>query len=917
MVRTDRFEDYFDEPVRRARGPKLAKKQKVKKPDAGIETSPQEVAKPQVTKSGYTPKFASLYPFQAEAIDHIENSKSTFLSAPTGTGKTVLAYNAMYNALKSGKKMIYTAPIKAISNQKVDEFLQELIRLYKVDHKIPKEQKLEKEIVENLRSKIGIKTGDVGKRVDEWAVAEDNPEEEEWLNAPIQLMTTEILEMKLRSLKLIKEKQAKGEALSEAEKGTLDDYKNLQYIVFDEFHFMNDDSRGHVWESSVINTPDGVQLIPLSATVGNDQKIVDWINAKTNAAEMKLVVAPEEARPVKLKYYSIPKQTKSPQEIFFSPLGKYKQGRKQLQNGQKEKRFFKYFDHMFDAIKDEQKEIDASDKDAKKALGQKKDKLKESLKYAVILKLLNDNDKLPAVFFMGRKAKCDLLAFSISKTLAENSEISILNDDEKAKAKLFIDRAIKESPYLKSYFDGGEEEMKYRRMLENGVAPHHAGYMPQFKELVEKMFEAGLIKVIFSTSTLSAGVNLPVKSVVMTQLGGYGGSTVSMFKQMAGRAGRAGVETEGNVFVMHETEDSSKSRSRRKAAKGTAQNGKQKDLDKIKECIDASAEPIKSKLRASYQRIFDLAGEDLQPRLYKYLDSSFLHYDENKDANKLTSEEAQEYRIKNMTVDNMRMINHLKEKGYLEDNGSLTAKGKLASHFKFNNPLLVTEFLFAISDNAYKDKLESMSPDQFAATVSLLASDENTNFDKFREFFDDKSHIQNVLIDQIERVAKDVTLIQEGKLGTQEEKEEEKLAAAEERTINRPEPMLSHEKSIKTNKASLGWRHIFAIQQWAEAAGQANPYGQDMQQSFAEVVAGKGKVAENPGDIIGSIKRTDKMLGFIARAVDQEWQRVKGMKDTRPLVNPNIAKLAREAQKALMRDEVTDNNFTLSVDLAA
>lgn len=386
--------------------------------------------------------------FQLEACEHINNKESVVLCAPTGAGKTVIAEHAIYLALKENKRVFYTTPLKALSNQKFYDFSKK----YGED-------------------KTGLLTGDTSIN----------------RNAQIVVMTTEVFRNILYGTNL----------------GKIDEnLKNVEYVVLDEVHYMNDEQRGTVWEESIIYCPSNIKIIALSATVANSQELTDWIN--TVHSNTHLVYT--DFRPVPLRFYYYSPSSPFKIHPMFTPDGK-----------------------MNSKIKPEKNQ---------KSFGKHKNKNKFYV--PLLIEELNKKDMLPAIYFTFSRKKCD-------EYMEECSQLNLLNDFEKRRLTQIIDEYILENPYL--------AKNKHLEYLYSGVASHHAGLLPAWKGLIEKLFQQGLIKVVFATETLAAGINMPARTTVISAISkrgdkGHRNLTANEFLQMSGRAGRRGMDKVGHVVVV-------------------------------------------------------------------------------------------------------------------------------------------------------------------------------------------------------------------------------------------------------------------------------------------------------------------------------------------------------------------------------
>ena len=420
--------------------------------------------------------------FQKEACQCITNGKSVVVCAPTGAGKTVIAQHAIHCALEQNKKVFYTTPLKALSNQKYNDFSEK----YGTD-------------------KVGLLTGDNSVN----------------RNAQIVVMTTEVFRNMLYGTNF----------------GSItDNLKDVKYVILDEVHYMNDEQRGTVWEESIIYCPTNVQLIALSATVANADKLTDWIN--TVHSETELINT--DFRPVPLRFYYF--DSSQPDKLL--PL--------LTPNGTLNKK-----------IKPEKKEFKRG-----KAV-QKKNTVNN-----IVRNLYNQN-MLPAIYFTFSRKKCD-------EQMEKCASLCLVTQNEQEQIRKIIDEYIAENPYL--------YKNKHIEYLLQGVASHHAGLLPGWKVLIEKLFQKGLIKVVFATETLAAGINMPARSTVISSISkrtdsGHRTLTPSEFLQMSGRAGRRGMDEIGYVVIA-----------------GTPFQ----TPDEVAELVLSDANPLESKFSPSYSMVLNL-----------------------------------------------------------------------------------------------------------------------------------------------------------------------------------------------------------------------------------------------------------------------------------------------------------------------
>ncbi|MBU1726531.1 MAG: DEAD/DEAH box helicase [Candidatus Omnitrophica bacterium] len=459
--------------------------------------------------------------FQQEAIGHINQGHSVIVSAPTGAGKTAIAEHILSTSIQNRFGVIYTAPIKALSNQKFRDFQSQ------------------------FGDQIGILTGDVSI----------NPA------APVLIMTTEIFRNKILD-----------------EPTSLDKYT---WIIFDEIHYIDNPERGTVWEESLIFLPKHMKILGLSATIPNIKQFAAWIESIHNKPVQVVI---EDKRPVPLHF------------------------------------FFQCGNEIVDKI------------DHLKRL-----KYGRPNKLSTLISYLNQKDGLPAIYFVFGRRRAEELAF-------ESMHHNFLNGKEKQQI-VEIYNNLCERFDVKT--DRTAQDMF--PLIQRGIAYHHAGMLPTLKEVIERLFTSRLLKVIFTTETFALGINMPSRSVMFDDLRKFYGKYVRNLKtrdfyQMAGRAGRRGIDKEGFVYCrvnLHRIE-----------------------LEDAKRVIFGKPEEVRSQLNTSYATILNLY-EKYQEELFKVYPLS-LHYFQSR---------------KNEQKEALRLIDAklrlLKELGYIHD-GVLSQKGQFA-----------------------------------------------------------------------------------------------------------------------------------------------------------------------------------------------------------------------------------------------
>ncbi|MEN8154904.1 MAG: DEAD/DEAH box helicase [Acidobacteriota bacterium] len=435
--------------------------------------------------------------FQEKAIQLIEAGNSVIVSAPTGAGKTLIAEHIMRKSLLENKRIIYTSPVKALSNQKFRDFSKE------------------------FKDKTGIVTGDVSI----------NPD------APLLIMTTEILRNRLYR-----------KSIPDGE---------YSWIIFDEIHYIDDPDRGTVWEESLMFLPEGTNFLGLSATLPNLNELSAWIRT---LHKNKIETVIENSRPVPLKFYYIRrgKTFNSIDSLFAGKPERYRN---------------KYDNAPF-----------------------LRKKLPSDRDIFSLVQSLQSQSRLPAIYFTLNRKRTSKLASAIST-------LNFLNEKERLSAKDLIDRFSK-----KGNLTENPGYVEIVPTLRKGIAYHHAGMLPSVKELVEQLFTMGLIKVVFATATFALGINMPAKTVIFDEIKKRSGRSFRIiskrdFFQMAGRAGRRGIDTVGYVYSFVDQSI---------------------QYHSAKSLTEGDFEPVRSRFALSYAGILNLYEEygedilDIYSKTFKY-----------------------------------------------------------------------------------------------------------------------------------------------------------------------------------------------------------------------------------------------------------------------------------------------------------
>ncbi len=445
--------------------------------------------------------------FQLQAIDALNQGYSVVVSAPTGSGKTLVGEYAIYRAIAHGQKVFYTTPLKALSNQKLRDFRSQF-----------------------GNENVGLMTGDLSVNRE----------------ASIVVMTTEIFRNMLYA-----------EAHEEE-----DPLLKVEAVVLDECHYMNDSQRGTVWEESIIHCPTSVQLVALSATVANAGQLTDWIQTVHGPAQL----IRSDYRPVPLHFSFCSAKGLHPllnaqgtglhpnSKIWRAPKGHKRKGR---------------------LAKPPQPQVP---------------------EISYVVSQMAEREMLPAIYFIFSRRGCD-------KAVRELASQCLVTSSQKAQIQKRL------SAYSDINPDAVREGIHVDALL-RGIASHHAGVLPAWKELIEELFQNGLVKVVFATETLAAGINMPARSTVISVFSkrteqGHRPLMGSEFLQMAGRAGRRGLDSKGYVVTV------------------------QSRFDGIREAgqlATSSADPLVSHFTPSYGMVLNLLQRHDLNKAKELVERSFGRY---------------------------------------------------------------------------------------------------------------------------------------------------------------------------------------------------------------------------------------------------------------------------------------------------
>ncbi len=395
--------------------------------------------------------------FQVDAARAVEEGQSVVVTAPTGSGKTLVAEAAIHLALDEGTRAFYTAPIKALSNQKFADL---------ADAYGPQ--------------RVGLLTGDNVINGD----------------ADIVVMTTEVLRNMI---------YAETRRLA-----------RVSTVILDEVHYLQDRTRGAIWEEVIIHCPQHVRLVCLSATVSNNVEFASWVRERRGPTRL---VATDH-RPVPLESLYMIKDKMGAQALHLLPTFSRREGswrpNPRIQN-------------MMGLERGRRRRFKTPNR-------------------VDVIERLHEEGLLPAIYFIFSRAGCEAAAHRLAET-----GLRLTNSAERSKirkiAEIRTNHLTDEDLNVLGYD-------RWVSALEMGVGAHHAGLVPAFKETVEELFESGLLGVVFATETLALGINMPAKTVVLESLSKFNGESHEPLRsgdytQLTGRAGRRGIDIEGFGVVLH------------------------------------------------------------------------------------------------------------------------------------------------------------------------------------------------------------------------------------------------------------------------------------------------------------------------------------------------------------------------------
>lgn len=449
--------------------------------------------KPYSETSEYNPHFEKYpYPlssFQKHAIEGIIQDNHVLVTAHTGSGKTLPAEFAIEHWVAKNKKVIYTSPIKALSNQKFYEFTNKFPHI-----------------------SFGLFTGDI----------KTNPE------ADVLIMTTEILMNRLFN-------HSSEETLNDNILQFQMDFENeLAAVIFDEVHYINDLDRGQVWEKTILMLPDHVQMIMLSATMDKPVPFGEWI--EKNHINKQVFVCPTNHRVVPLSHYG------------FMAMGEHEF--KQIKDKGLQQKMRKYTNKPLRLKDSNGKFYPETHKELLNIddfIHKQRARINRKFVLNNLVKYLKENEMLPAICFVFSRKNVETCAKELNVALLEEDSKIPYNVDRESK------QILRRLPNYEEYMRL-PEYTNLIALLEKGIGIHHSGMIPILREIVELFISKKYIKVLFATESFAIGLDCPIKTTVFTGITKFDGDCHRFlhsheYTQMAGRAGRRGIDTVG--YVIH------------------------------------------------------------------------------------------------------------------------------------------------------------------------------------------------------------------------------------------------------------------------------------------------------------------------------------------------------------------------------
>jgi superfamily II RNA helicase len=630
--------------------------------------------------------------FQKHAIEGIIEGHHILITAHTGSGKTLPAEFAIEHFVAKGKKVIYTGPIKSLINQKFYDFTQKYKHI-----------------------SFGILTGDI----------KFNPE------ADVLIVTAEILLNKLYQLNSLSENS------NSSTNFDMDFQNELACVVMDEVHYVNDPSRGFVWENTLMMLPQHIQLVMLSATIDKPELFASWCENIHIESKIKkqVYLTNTTHRVVPLTHYSFITVT---QGIFKAIKDKAIQEEiKNIIN----KPFIiqdsngKFNDEHYFKMTKTLKLFESKDIRVKRA-----HVLNQVTKYLV------ENEMLPALCFVLSRKQLEICANEITTNLQEfDTKVPYTVDYECE--QILRSKLSNFAEYLHL-----PEYVNMLSLLRKGIAIHHSGVLPVLKEIVELLYSRGYIKLLFATETFSIGVNMPTKTVIFTDVNKFDGTINRILyshemSQMSGRAGRRGIDKIGNCFHL---------------------NNLFRNVDSVnyKQMMNGKPQTLTSKFKISYNLLLNLLDNG-DNNLIKFASRSMVTGDINSQIeqlnNKISGLNVELSNIKTC-ANNLRTPNDILEQYIDLQKNKLTSVNKKRKEFERNLQQIQDNYKFIEQDKITYQKITLKEKEiyELEKDVNDIKSYIKSEVGSVLSLLNDEAYIEGDLIDE-----SSIKLTLKGKIASQ------------------------------------------------------------------------------------------------------------------------------------------------------
>ena len=473
--------------------------------------------------------------FQQEAIEALQMGQSVLVCAPTGTGKTVVADWVVERSLAEGRQVVYTAPIKALSNQKFRDYCTLL-----------------------GEEQVGLVTGDLVIRRD----------------APCRVMTTEILRNMLLT----------GEQLPD-----------LAAVIIDEIHFLDDRERGTTWEEVLIYLPPHVQIVGLSATLSNLEQFSAWLE-EVRQTTVRVVVEHQRAVPLTFRVASSEGGLLLPSQMDrFHKDWLHHNARKLRSAGDGDRRGGR------GGGRDRKR-------DGRDERGRgRRDRIGRPTDHIDVFEMLHEAELLPYLYFVFSRKQTEQFARHLGRHVRGRWRRGLLEYDER---EALEDRI---AAFLTQPGADVALDHELADLLRMGIAFHHAGLHVMLKAFIEGLYEARLIQALYCTGTFALGINMPARTAVFDGMTRYNGVEMiplptREFMQMAGRAGRRGMDDEGVVVIR------------------TTMDDYRELAPQLKQYLAAEYEPVHSRFSLSFNSVVNLLERHPPERIRELVEKSFLSF---------------------------------------------------------------------------------------------------------------------------------------------------------------------------------------------------------------------------------------------------------------------------------------------------